>query len=70
MEFNFDLFLNMLSWVWGEEEQISIRPKQLKTSTLLLTPEQSNVVFYVSVLAIPEIILLFGLIIWIIRRKK
>lgn len=69
-EFNYDLVLNMLSWLWGEEEKISIRPKRLKTSTLLLTPEQSNLVFYISVLTIPEIILIFGLVIWLRRRKK
>jgi ABC-type uncharacterized transport system involved in gliding motility auxiliary subunit len=69
-EFNYDLFLNMLSWLWGEDTKISIRPKTLKTSMLILTPEQSNIIFYVTVLAIPEIILVFGLVIWIIRRKK
>ena len=70
VEFNWDLYLNMLSWLWGDEEKISIRPKTLKTSVLLLTPEQSNMIFYISVLTIPEIILVFGLVIWFKRRKK
>ncbi len=69
-EYNYDMALNMLAWLWGEEIKISIRPKLLRTSSIVLTPEQTNIVFYVCVLGIPELILILGLVIWIFRRKK
>lgn len=68
--FNYDLFLNTLNWMWGRQEQISIRPKQMRPSKLMLTPEQTNIIFYLSVLTIPELVLIAGLIIYWRRRSR
>jgi ABC-type uncharacterized transport system involved in gliding motility auxiliary subunit len=69
-EFNFDLALNAFNWLGGTVEQISIRPKQLRSSTIDLTPEQSNMVFYVAVVTIPMLVLIFGINLWWYRRRK
>ncbi len=69
-EFNYDLFLNTLNWMWGKQEQISIRPKQLRSSKLLLTPKQTNIIFYAAVLTIPELVLIAGLFIYWRRKSR
>ncbi|MFH1263334.1 MAG: Gldg family protein [Pseudomonadota bacterium] len=69
-EFNFDLTLNVFNWLGETVEQISIRPKQLRTSMIDLTPEQSNMVFYVAVVTIPMLVLIFGINLWWYRRRK
>ena len=68
-EFNFDLVLNSLNWLAGESESISIRPKQFQSSVIELSPQQSNVIFYVVIVTIPMLILTFGLNLWLYRRK-
>jgi ABC-type uncharacterized transport system involved in gliding motility auxiliary subunit len=69
-EFNFDLFLNALNWLQGESERISIRPKQIRTSTIELTPAQSNTIFYVAIIGIPMLVLIFGMDLWWYRRRR
>ncbi|MEZ4705107.1 MAG: GldG family protein [Bdellovibrionota bacterium] len=67
---NFDFFLNMLNWTVGEVEQISIRPKMIKTSAIELSEKQSNLVFYIAVIGIPMIVLIFGINLWWYRRRR
>lgn len=69
-EYNFDLILNSVSWLAGEQEQISIRPKMFEASAVELTPEQSNTIFYVAIIGLPMIVLTFGLNLWWYRRRK
>jgi ABC-type uncharacterized transport system involved in gliding motility auxiliary subunit len=66
--FNRDLLLNTISWLVGEEELISIRPRTMRASKVQLTPEQGTTVFYLSVLILPEILLIVGLASWWRRR--
>lgn len=70
MQGNVDFFVNSINWLTGEAEKISIRPKMIQHSKLEWTTEQATVVFYASVLAIPQLILIFGLSVWAWRRKK
>ncbi|MFH1017801.1 MAG: GldG family protein [Pseudomonadota bacterium] len=69
-EFNFDLFLNSLNWLQGEVERISIRPKKLRSSAIELTPQQSNVLFYVAIICLPMLVLIFGMDLWWWRRRR
>lgn len=69
-EYNYDLFLNMLGWLSGVEEKISIRPKLFKTSAIELSPTQSKTIFYVAVIFLPMLVLLFGINLWWIRRNR
>ncbi len=69
-EFNYDFFLNALNWMAGQVEQISIRPKQIRTSALELTPQQSNMIFYVAIIGLPMLVLIFGMDLWWYRRRK
>jgi ABC-type uncharacterized transport system involved in gliding motility auxiliary subunit len=66
--FNGDLFLNTMNWLAGEEALISIRPKAPRGSRVAMTPQQTRDIFYLSVLILPETLLLIGLGIWWQRR--
>jgi hypothetical protein len=52
-----------------EKDLIAITPKKPNFSPLFLTKVQGNVVFYTSVILMPGIVFLTGLIIWKRRRR-
>ena len=64
MLFNRDLFLNSFGWLGGEEQLVSIRPRSVRNSRVQFTPEQAATIFYLSVLILPELLLVLGLAIW------
>ncbi|MBU6153105.1 MAG: Gldg family protein [Bdellovibrionales bacterium] len=66
---NVDLFLNAISWAVEDESMISIRAKEDEGSTLELSQTQAIVIFWTCVILIPLLISVFGIVIWV-RRKK
>jgi ABC-type uncharacterized transport system involved in gliding motility auxiliary subunit len=66
---NGDLFQNVVSWLAEEEDLISIRPQEAKTSTLLMSNAQHRFNFYSSVIILPVAILTVGLTVWRRRRR-
>jgi ABC-type uncharacterized transport system involved in gliding motility auxiliary subunit len=68
--FNRDLVLNMMSWLGGQDELISIRPRAIQASRAQLSPEESRRIFYLSVLVLPELLLFLGLTVWWRRSTK
>jgi ABC-type uncharacterized transport system involved in gliding motility auxiliary subunit len=62
--FNDALVLSVTGWLAGEQARISIGPRAVRASRAHLTPEQAISVFYLSVLVIPELILLLGIAVW------
>ena len=68
VQFNMDLFLNSVNWLVGEAEFISIRAKTTRGSRVAMTPNQTRNIFYLSVLVLPEFLLIIGLGIWWRRR--
>jgi ABC-type uncharacterized transport system involved in gliding motility auxiliary subunit len=68
--FNRDLLLNMMNWLGGQEELISIRPRAISASRAQLTPDESRRIFYLAVLIMPELLLLLGLTVWWRRSTK
>ncbi len=66
--YNMDFFLNMVNWLAGEEQFVTIRPKAIKYSRVNFTEDQMATMFYLSVLIIPELIILLGLYVWNKRR--
>jgi len=67
--YNRDLMLNAISWAVGEDKQISIRPRSLRASRVALTSDQVTRIFYLSVLILPELLLLIGIAVWNRRRS-
>jgi len=66
---NGNFFLNSVNWLTEESDLISIQPKTSSPRTVQFTPSQGRLVFFVSVLILPLIILIFGISVWV-RRKS
>jgi ABC-type uncharacterized transport system involved in gliding motility auxiliary subunit len=66
--FNRDLLLNTISWLVGEEGLISVRARTMRASRVQFTAEQGTLIFYLSVLILPELLLIAGLAVWWQRR--
>ena len=66
---NSDFFLNTISWIAGYESLISIRPKVAKEGKLTLTGNQLRVIFSLTVIVLPAIVLFSGIAVWWKRRN-
>jgi ABC-type uncharacterized transport system involved in gliding motility auxiliary subunit len=67
--FNRDFIMNGVDWLAGQANAISIRPRTLRASRFSLTIGEFDVVFVLSVLLIPELLLIIGIAVWWERRN-
>lgn len=65
---NRDFFLNTVSWLAEEEDQISIRPKDTKATPVFLNAQQAQAVFWLPVVVLPGIVLVGGIVALMRRR--
>jgi ABC-type uncharacterized transport system involved in gliding motility auxiliary subunit len=65
---NKDLFLNAVNWLAQQENLISIRPKDPESRGVTLTSERAQIIFWLSILIIPGLILALGVQTWWRRR--
>jgi ABC-type uncharacterized transport system involved in gliding motility auxiliary subunit len=65
-----DLFLNAVGWLVGQSELVSVRSRTVRSSRAELTPRQARSIFYLSVLAIPELMIILGLAVWWRRKSQ
>ena len=65
---NRDLFLNTVSWLAEEEDQISIRPKETRQTPVFLNANQAQAVFLLPVVVLPGLVLVGG-IVAVVRRR-
>ncbi len=65
---NYDLFLNIVNWMAEEEDMITIRPKEIDDSRVSLTQKDSKIILYVSVIALPLLVVLGGVMVYFRRR--
>ena len=66
---NGNFFLNVANWLTAESDLISIQPKTQTARTIQLTSSQGRLIFFVSVLILPLVVLVFGLSVWFRRRS-
>ncbi len=62
--YNRDLLLNTFGWLAGQTDLLSIRTRTVRASRVSFSQEQGTIIFYLTVLAIPQLLLLSGLIVW------
>jgi ABC-type uncharacterized transport system involved in gliding motility auxiliary subunit len=62
--YNRDLLLNTVGWLTGQTDLLSIRSRSVRASRVSFTQEQGTIIFYLTVLVIPQLLLLSGLIVW------
>lgn len=67
--FNRDFIMNCVDWLAGESNSITIRPRELRASRFNLTVQEFDVVFVLSVLLLPELLLIIGFAVWWERRN-
>jgi len=65
---NRNLLVNMINWLAGDEELISIPPKPESESTIVLSPTQLRVVNVTAIFGIPLLVVFVGVLIWLRRR--
>lgn len=66
--FNRDFIMNAINWLVGEEGLISVRARTMRASRVQFTAQQGALIFYLSVLVLPELLLIMGLAVWWQRR--
>jgi len=62
--FNRDLFLNTVAWLGGQSDLVSIRARSLRASRVNFSEREGRAIFYLSVLVMPELLLIAGLAVW------
>jgi len=67
---NIKLLINSMCWLTDEEQIVSVPAKFRGLSKLILTAKKSNVFMVGTIFVIPGIILAWGLVTWIRRRRK
>jgi ABC-type uncharacterized transport system involved in gliding motility auxiliary subunit len=65
---NRDFFLNSVSWLAEQEDQISIRPRDTKQTPVFLTSQQDRAVFWLPVVVLPALAVAGG-ILAVARRR-
>jgi ABC-type uncharacterized transport system involved in gliding motility auxiliary subunit len=61
---NRDLLLNTAGWLVGQSDLVSIRSRTMRSSSVDFSQEEATVIFYLSVLVLPELLLIAGLTVW------
>jgi ABC-type uncharacterized transport system involved in gliding motility auxiliary subunit len=67
--FNRDFIMNSIDWLAGQANSISIRPRTLRASRFSLTIAEFDAVFVLSVLLLPELLLIVGIAVRWERRN-
>ena len=65
---NKDLFLNTVNWLAQQENLISIRPRDPESRGVSMTADRAQVIFWLTILIIPGLILAAGVQTWWRRR--
>ena len=65
---NEDLAMNSIAYLTGRDNMITIR-KNIETSTYTVTEQQNNIILTI-IFAIPVAIVVIGIMVWQVRRRK
>ncbi len=67
---NSNLFLNVLNWMGGQEESISIRAKSMDQATLTVPQSASSLWSILMIGVIPLALIGIGVVVWIRRKRR
>ena len=65
---NKDLVLNSIAYLSDREEDITVR-KSIGTVTYTATEQEHRIILAI-ITAVPVLIIIIGIIVWIVRRRK
>ena len=66
---NGNFFLNTVNWLTEEADLISIQPKTSSPRTIHMTATQGRMLFFVSLIILPLVVLVTGISVWMRRRS-
>jgi ABC-type uncharacterized transport system involved in gliding motility auxiliary subunit len=66
---NGNLFLNTINWLAEEADLISIQAKTASPKSIQLTASQGRILFFVSTIFLPLLVLVAGITVWMKRRS-
>ena len=66
---NRDFFLNTVSWLAEEENQITVRPKDMKQTPIFLSAQQGRFVALLPLVVLPGLVLAGGVVALVRRRS-
>ena len=66
---NGNFFLNAVNWLTEESDLISILPRTSSPRTVQFTPSQGRLIFFVSIVILPLLVLILGISVWLRRRS-
>jgi ABC-type uncharacterized transport system involved in gliding motility auxiliary subunit len=67
---NGELFVNCVSWLAGEEDKITIRPRSRSGDRLPLTEVQQQGIVFFAVNLLPLLIIGLGFSVWAVRQRR
>ena len=67
---NRDMFLNMLNWLVQGLDTFTVRPHDAKVSPIILSEQQSQMLFAIPVIVIPLMVMCTGWTVWWYRRSR
>jgi ABC-type uncharacterized transport system involved in gliding motility auxiliary subunit len=67
---NGNLFMNMVSWLAQDEDLISIRPKSHEDRRIMLSQSQLVILLLISIIVLPGIAAIVGIVVVVNRRRK
>jgi ABC-type uncharacterized transport system involved in gliding motility auxiliary subunit len=66
---NLDFFMNSLAWVLEDESSISIRAKEEGPGKIEMSQKQAVFIGILTVILIPLMIAIAGVVIWVVRKR-
>ncbi len=66
---NKDLIINSINWMLGQEQMISIRPKVVEISEVVIDENAANRIFTFCVIVSPMLIVILGGFVFMLRRR-
>ncbi len=67
---NYDLLINAIGWLCEHEEAITIHTKNLDMEYIAISANQVMIWSVVLVIVVPLVLLITGIVIWVVRRRR
>jgi ABC-type uncharacterized transport system involved in gliding motility auxiliary subunit len=67
---NRDLFLNIVAWLAGQEDEIAVRPKDPHQNPIFATEAQKNAILWLSIVVLPGAVMVCGIALVVRRRRR
>lgn len=67
---NHDYILNAINWLCEHKSGITIHTKSLDSAKLVLTAAQTNFWSLITMVLLPVVVIITGIVVWLRRRKK